>query len=149
MKFEKFFKMAGTHGEIVKRNEVESWLICEGVGMRIPDGINNLGAAIKANDVFNTIVHSEPDDDYLHLKEAVLLDPEGKAGDIIRVFETDLGDRAGIYNSRYGLLEKRDRLTYLEIEDDDPDHEGEILKYIVVRDHNDEVVGFINATSEI
>lgn len=149
MKFEKFFKMAGTHGQIVKRNKSESWLVCEGVGMRIPEGINNLGVAVAASPVFNAIVHSEPDDDLLTLKKAVLLDPEGKAGDIIRVFETDLGDTAGIYNSRYGLLEKKDRLSYLEIEDDDPGHDGEILKYIVVRDHADEIVGFINATSEI
>lgn len=31
MKFEKFFKSAGTHGLIVKENEVDSWLLCGGV----------------------------------------------------------------------------------------------------------------------
>lgn len=38
--------------------------------------------------------------------------------DIIRVFETELGDRIGIFNQSYGFLEKKDVLTYLEIEDD-------------------------------
>lgn len=149
MKFEKFFKAVGTHGKIVRRNDVESWLICDGVGMRIPDGVNNLGISDEPTKIFEAIVHSEPEDDYLHLLEAVLLDPEGKINDIIRIFETDLGDRIGIYNARYGLLEKKDRLTYLEIEDDDPDNEDEILKFIVVRDHTGEVVGYIRATDEI
>lgn len=124
MKFEKFFKSAGTHGLIVKKSEVETWLVCGDIGMRIPDGVNNLG---------------------------VNKDPEGKANDIIRVFETDLGDRIGIYNASYGLLEKKDRLTYLEIEEDDPDNEGEtkISKFIVVRDYNNEVIGFIAGSNEI
>lgn len=33
MKFEKFFKSAGTHGLIVKANAVDSWLLCGGVGI--------------------------------------------------------------------------------------------------------------------
>lgn len=151
MKFEKFFKSAGTHGLIVKKSEVESWLLCGVVGMKIPVGVNNLGVSSEPEDLFKAIVNSEPEDDFLHLTKAVLLDPEGKANDIIRVFETDLGDRIGIYNASYGLLEKKDRLTYLEIEEDDPDNEDEtkVSKFIVVRDYNNEVIGFIAGSDEI
>ncbi len=148
MKFEKFFKSAGTHGQVVK-NGVDTWLVCGGVGMKIPEGINNLGISVKPDEMFTAIVNAEPDSDILILKSAILKDPEGKAGDIIRVFETDFGDKVGINNDKYGLLEKRDVLTYLEIEDDDPEHDGEIVRYILVSDHNKEVVGFIHGTADI
>lgn len=151
MKFEKFFKSAGTHGLIVKKSEAETWLLCGGVGMKIPDGVNNLGVNKDPDALFKAIVNSNSEDDILVLKEAILKDPEGKANDIIRVFETDLGDRVGIYNAAYGLLEKKDRLTYLEIEEDDPDHENEtkISKFIVVRDYDNAAIGFIAGSDEI
>ena len=100
MKFEKFFKSAGTHGRIIKKSEVENWLLCGGVGMRIPTGVNNLGLSDKPEAMFNAIVNSDPDDDGLALKEAVLLGPAGPAHDILRVFENDIFDRIGIYNAR-------------------------------------------------
>lgn len=151
MKFEKFFKSAGTHGLIVKKSEVETWLVCGGIGMKIPEGVNNLGVNKDPDEIFKAIVNSYSEDDLLVLKEAILKDPEGKANDIIRVFETDLGDRIGIYNGSYGLIEKKDRLTYLEIEEDDPDNEDEtkISKFIVVRDYNNEVIGFIAGSNKI
>lgn len=149
MKFEKFFKSAGTHGLIVKKSEAESWLLCGGVGMRIPIGVNNLGLSSDPEDLFKAIVNSNSEDDLLVLKEAVLHDPEGKANDIIRIFETDLGDRVGIYNGAYGLLEKKDRLTYLEIEAEDQDGETKTFKYMVVRDSANTAIGFIAGSEEI
>lgn len=146
MKFEKFFKSAGTHGLIVKKSEVESWLLCAGVGMRIPVGVNNLGVSVDPEPLFTAIVNSDPEDDYLRLVEAILDDPEGKANDIIRVFETDLGDRVGIWNKDYGLLEKKDRLTYLEIEDDKTNITSKIL---VVRDYDGGAIGFITGVGSI
>jgi hypothetical protein len=151
MKFEKFFKSAGTHGLIVKKSDVESWLLCGGVGMRIPVGVNNLGVSVDPEPLFKAIVNSDPDDDYLTLKEALLFEPDGKIADVIRVFETDLGDRVGIYNPYYGLLEKKDRLTYLEIEATSPNDETKVItaKYLVVRDHTGEVIGFITGSDRI
>lgn len=149
MKFEKFFKSAGTHGLIVKKSETESWLLCGGVGMRIPIGVNNLGVSSNPEDLFKAIVNSNSEDDLLYLKEAVLHDPEGKANDIIRIFETDLGDRVGIYNSAYGLLEKKDRLTYLEIEAEDQNGKTKTFKYMVVRDHSNTAIGYIAGSEEI
>lgn len=150
MKFEKFFKSAGTHGLIVKKSDTETWLLCGGVGMKIPEGVNNLGVNQDPDPVFKAIVNSYSEDDYLVLKDAILKDPEGKANDIIRVFETDLGDRIGIYNTSYGLLEKKDRLSYLEIEKDDTDAEDpETLKYMVIRDYDNRVIGFISEATDI
>lgn len=146
MKFEKFFKSVGTHGLIVKKSDVESWLLYAGVGMRIPVGVNILGVSVDPEPLFTAIINSEPEDDYLRLVEAILDDPEGKANDIIRVFETDLGDRVGILNKDYGLLEKKDRLTYLEIEDDKTNITSKIL---VVRDYDGDVIGFITGVGSI
>ncbi len=140
MKFEKFFKSVGTHGLIVKKSDNESWLLCGGVGMLIPTGVNNLGVSVDPEPLFRAIVNSEPDDDYLRLTAAIIRDPEGKANDIIRIFETDIGDAVGIWNKDYGLLEKKDRLTYLEVEDDET---GITSKIVVVRDYDDNVIGFI------
>lgn len=146
MKFEKFFKSAGTHGLIVKANAVDSWLLCGGVGMLIPVGVNNLGVSVDPEPLFKAIVKSEPDDDYLTLAKAILEEADGKANDIIRIFETDVGDRVGICNKDYGLLEKKDRLTYLEVEDDET---GIISKILVVRERDGEVVGFITGVGSI
>jgi hypothetical protein len=146
MKFEKFFKSVGTHGLIVKKSDVESWLICGGVGMRIPVGVNNLGVSVDPEPLFNAIVKSEPDDDYLELRSAILMEADGKANDIIRVFETDIGDRVGIWNKEYGLLEKKDRLTYLEVEDDET---GITSKIAVVRDYDGNAIGFITGVNVI
>lgn len=145
MKFEKFFKATGTHGMIVKRSDNESWLVCDGVGMVIPRGVNNLGINCEPKPLFKAIVNSNSEDDILTLKEAILKDPEGKARDIIRVFETELGDRIGIYNSAYGLIERKDQLTYLEIETEDENdpEKVKVFKFMVVRDRNNETIGYI------
>lgn len=149
MKFEKFFKSAGTHGAIVKRDN-ESWLICGGVGMRIPEGMNNLGVSRDPDQMFKAILAARTETDVLSLKEAVLLEPDGKANDIIRVFEDDLGDRVGIYNANFGLLESKDKLTYLEIEHEDEDSGEDVTdKFIVVLDKDNNTVGFIAGTNRI
>lgn len=140
MKFEKFFKAVGTHGLIVKKSDTESWLVCDGVGMRIPRGVNNLGIASAPSEMFTAIVNSESDDDTLVLSEALLLEPDGKAKDIVRVFETEDNLRqVYIQNAEYGFLEKKDRLTYLEIEDE----EEKIHKFMVIRNHDGDAIGFI------
>lgn len=150
MKFEKFFKSAGTHGAIVKKSEVESWLVCGGVGMKIPEGVNNLGQSREPDAMFKAIVGSSTETDILSLRDALLLDPEGKASDIIRVFEGDLGDRIGIYNGSYGLLEKKDKLTYLEIEHEDEETGEDVTdKFIVVLNHKNEIIGFVAGSNQI
>lgn len=158
MKFEKFLKGVGTHGEIVTRANGDNWLVCGGVAMRVPRGVNNLlGTNNKdVEPVFMALLNADTSDDTLVLKEALLKDPEGKAGDIIRIFETDLGERVGIYNADFGLIEKKDLLTYLEIEvpaeyeGDEVIEDEKVIKYIVILDRNTkETIGFITGIQNI
>lgn len=144
MKFEKFLKQTGTHGTVVELNESEKWLVCAGVGMVIPHGVDNLlGTPITSEYASIVNVLSNADyDEPVTLKEAILLDPTGNAKSIYRVFETDLGDTIGIINADYGLLEKSDLLGYSEIETED----GKTVKYLLVYDYNGNIVGFITGS---
>ena len=138
MKFEKFFKLVGTHGQEVKTVN-NRWLICGGVGMKIPTGVNTFGAEVDPDDMFNAILSADIEDDLLSLVRAEI-PADGKATDIVRVFSTSFNDEVGISNAQYGLLEKHDRLVYLEIDDDNSiDH-----KYILITDmKGEEILGFI------
>lgn len=151
MKFEKFLKGVGTHGEVIERNEGEKWLVCGGVGMIIPKGVDNLLGKKWPEEyasIVDVIANAELDDP-LTLKEAVLLDPTGNAGSIYRVFETDLGDRVAIINADYGLLEKKDLLGYGEIEveatENDP---ARTIKYVLVYDQKGNIQGFITGSQK-
>ena len=158
MKFEKFLKGCGTHGETITRDNGDNWLVCGGVAMKVPNGVTNLlGTNNKETEpIFSALMNADTVDDVLHLKEAILKDPEGKAGDIIRIFETDLGERVGIYNAYFGLLEKKDFLTYCEIEipaeynGDVMIEEEKTVKFIVVLDWKTmDIVGFITGLQSI
>lgn len=158
MKFEKFLKNVGTHGRVIERNNGDKWLVSGSVGMKIPDGVDNLLGSVKleGDEIFYAILQADTSDDTLTLKRAVLNEADGKANDIIRVFETVLdidllSDEVGISNRDYGLLEKHDKLTYLEIEDI-PDHNGDLMsvKFIVILDRRDnEPIGFITGVKDI
>lgn len=146
MKFEKFLKQTGTHGTVIERNESEKWLVCCGVGMVIPRGVDNLlGTPINSEYASIVNVLSEADyDEPVNLTKAVLLDPTGNAKAIYRVFETDLGDTVAIINADYGLLEKSDLLGYSEIETEG----GKTVKYLLVYDYNGNIVGFITGSDK-
>lgn len=143
MKFEKFLKSCGTHGQIVKTNSGDKWLVCGGVGMIVPKGVINLlgtGEASEATrEIVQGIVYADTDDK-VELTEAYL-PADGRPSDIVRVFGNPKDDiYIGIHNADYGLLEKSDQnLAFLEIEDDDLN----TSKYLLVLDQRDEVVGFI------
>lgn len=147
MKFEKFLKGCGTHGRIVKRENGDTWLICGGVGMKVPAGvITLLGDGVeRCGEVCNlveAIVRADTDD-RIQLTEATL-PADGKASDIVRVF-SDGCDRVRIRNADFGLLERSDVvLAYLEIEDDD----FNVTRYLLVLDPAEEVIGFITGVPE-
>lgn len=151
MKFEKFLKGVGTHGEVIERNEAEKWLVCGGVGMIIPRGVDNLLGSPRDRDyasIVDVIANAELDDELI-LKEAVLLDPTGNAGAIYRVFESELGEKIGIINADYGLLEKKDRLGYAEIELPETETEqARTIKYILVYDQHNNIQGFITGSDK-
>ena len=148
MKFEKFLKSCGTHGQIVKTNSGDKWLVCGGVGMIVPKGVINLlgtGEASEATrEIVQGIVYADTDDK-VTLTEAYL-PADGRPSDIVRVFGNPKDDiYIGIHNADYGLLEKSDQnLAFLEIEDDDLN----TSKYLLVLDQRDEVVGFIAGVEE-
>lgn len=142
MKFEKFVKRVGVHGKIV-RNGDDAWLICNGVGMLVPDGVKPFGDVKEPNDLIKAILKADIEDDELSLFRASLPYADSKPAEIVRVFKTDLDDEIGISNENFGLIEKNDRLVYLEIETS----EDNVEKFILVTDRvGDKIIGFINET---
>lgn len=142
MKFEKFVKRVGVHGKIV-RNGDEAWLICNGVGMLVPEGVKPFGDVKEPNDLIKAILKADIEDDELSLFRASLPYADSKPAEIVRVFKTDLEDEIGISNENFGLIEKDDRLVYLEIETS----EDNVEKFILVTDRvGDKIIGFISET---
>lgn len=147
MKFEKFLKGCGTHGQILERDNGDKWLVCDGVGMKVPRGVVNLlgsgevGDKVKA--LVEGIVKADTDDKVTLIRAIVPAD--GKASDIIRVFGDNLDIEVGIYNSDFGLLEKRDIfLAEAEIDEDD-----KTTKFLLILDNEDDVIGFIQGINKI
>lgn len=144
MKFEKFLKGCGTYGQILNRNNGDRWLICGGVGMKIPVGVTNLlgsgEVTEKVKNLVEGLVKADTDDKVELIRATVSAD--GKASDIVRIFGDRLDIEVGIRNADFGLLEKADiNLAEVEIEES-----GDILldgKYLVILDRNDDVIGFI------
>lgn len=142
MKFEKFLKGCGTHGQILERSNGDKWLICGGVGMKVPTGVINLLGSGEVGDktkkIIEAIVKADTDDK-VYLTRAIV-SADGKAGDIIRIFGDKLDIEIGIYNAYFGLLEKADvNLAEVDIEDEN----GTTIKYLLILDYDDEVIGFI------
>lgn len=149
MKFEKFLKGCGTHGQILERANGDKWLVCGGVGMLVPAGVVNLlgsgDVSEKVKDIVEALVKADTDDK-VFLKRAVI-EKDGKASDIIRVFG-DMGNiEVGIYNGAFGLLEKADyNLAEVELEND---NSLEDTKYLLILDPSDNVIGFIQGVTNI
>lgn len=147
MKFEKFLKGCGTHGQILTRENGEKWLVCGGVGMRVPRGVENLLGAGEVGEKTKALVEGivkADTDDKVYLTRATVT-ADGKASDIIRVFGDDLTLEVGIYNADFGLLEKKDIfLAEAEIDEDD-----DTTKFLLILDTEDEVIGFIQGVKNI
>lgn len=142
MKFEKFVKRVGVHGKIV-RNGDDAWLICNGVGMLVPEGVKPFGDVNEPNDLIKAILKADIEDDELSLFRASLPYADSKPAEIVRVFKTDLDDEIGISNENFGLIEKDDRLVYFEIETS----EDNVEKFILVTDRvGDKIIGFMSET---
>lgn len=143
MKFEKFLKGCGTHGKTITLPNEDKWLVCGNVGMKIPNGVQTLLGmnTEEADEYFRQIVNADLEIDQLWLHQAVLLDPAGGSKDILRIFKTEYNDTIGIHNADYGLLEKHDTLTLLEIEIDDSEN-PRTDRFVIVSKYGD-IVGFI------
>lgn len=148
MKFEKFLKNCGTHGQIYVRDNGDKWLICAGVGMKIPLGVANLlgsgEISEKTKNLVEGLIKADIDDKVLLTRAEIAAD--GKTSDIIRVFGDKLDIEVGICNADFGLLEKSDiNLAEVEIEDDVLND----IKFLLILDSNDEVIGFIQGVKNI
>lgn len=142
MKFEKFLKGCGTHGQILKRENGDKWLVCGGVGMKVPNGVINLlgsgEVGEKTKQIIEAIVKADTDDRVILTRAEI--EKDGKPNDIIRVFGDHLDIEIGISNANFGLLEKSDiKLAHLELEDDN----GNVDNYLLVLDYDEVVIGFI------
>lgn len=149
MKFEKFLKGCGTHGQILERANGDKWLVCGGVGMKVPAGVVNLlgsgEVGEKTAKILEALVKADTDDK-VFLKRAEI-EKDGKASDIIRVFGDMLDIEVGIYNGDFGLLEKSDyNLAEVEIETEDFREE---TKFLLVLNPSDDVIGFIQGVNNI
>lgn len=149
MKFEKFLKRCGTHGQIVNHENGEKWLICDGVGMKVPAGVKNLLGTGEVGEKTRKIIDallSVDTDERVELSRAVI-PPAGKPKDIIRVFGDELFDNdVGIRNEDYGLLEKSDEnLAEIEIESDEKNQ-----RFLLVYDRNtrENLIGFISGVNK-
>lgn len=155
MKFEKFLKGCGTHGQILERANGDKWLVCGGVDMKVPAGVVNLlgsgEVGEKTKNILEALVKADTDDKVELIRATIPAD--GKAGDIVRVFGDGLDIEVGIRNADFGLLEKYDiYLAEVEIEDgdiDDPQHSFLGRKYLLILDHEDQVIGFIQGVKDI
>ena len=149
MKFEKFLKSAGTHGQVYTRDNGDKWLICGGIGMKIPVGVENLlgsgEVSEKTKAIIEGLIKADTDDRVVLTRAQITAD--GKASDIIRVFGDRLDIEVGIYNAAFGLLEKADvNLAEVEIEAEDDLNN---TKYLLILDRDDEVIGFIQGVYNI
>lgn len=150
MKFEKFLKSVGTHGQILTRDNGDRWLICGGVGMKIPVGVENLLGSDEVPEKVKTLVEcliNADIDDKVCLTRASLT-KDGKASDIVRVFGDFLDIEVGIRNSDFGLLEKSD-VNLAEVEIEAEDDALDETKFLLILDNGDEVVGFIEGVKEV
>lgn len=101
------------------------------------------GDVNEPNDLIKAILKADIEDDELSLFRASLPYADSKPAEIVRVFKTDLEDEIGISNENFGLIEKNDRLVYLEIETS----EDNVEKFILLTDRvGDKIIGFINET---
>lgn len=147
MKFEKFLKGCGTHGQILERANGDKWLVCGDVAMKVPNGVTNLLGSGEVGDKFKNLVEGiikADTDDKVTLTRATI-PADGKSSDIVRVFSDGLDIEVGIYNAYFGLLEKNDtNIAEAEIDKDD-----ETIKFLLILDNEDEVIGFIQGTKNI
>ncbi len=147
MKFEKFLKGCGTHGQILERANGDKWLVCGGVGMKVPAGVVNLlgsgDVSEKVKNIAEALVKADTDDKVALTKAYVPAD--GKASDIRRIFEAidlDSHYQVSIMNCDFGLLEKSDvNLAQVDIEDENLSE----TSYLLVLNRENEAIGFIRS----
>lgn len=146
MKFEKFFKSAGIYGKVVNHRGTK-WLVCAGVGMRVPEGMSEIlskGADSGKNKMVVDAICDSFDGEPVTLARAYLA-KDGRPSDVRRIFADDSGNEIAIRNSDFGLLERSDVLLFwLDVEDDTGEgDETKTMRFLLVENSDNSVIGFI------
>lgn len=151
MKFEKFVKNCGSHGAIATLANGDKWLVCDGVGMKVPAGVVNLLGVGAVPDKTRRIVEAlagADTDDRVALVDAYL-PKDGKVKDIVRVYgKSEKVPLVYVRNADYALMESKDTtLAFVEVED--ADDELETVDYLLICDECEEVIGFITSIEHL
>lgn len=144
MKFKKFMKELGVNGRILTNGD-DRWLVGPHVAMLIPKEVKIVlaNSQTEAPDWFKDVINNDFESNLCRLKKALILDAEGKANSIIRVFETDDGETSiGIQNPYYALLEKDDVLNIYQYNSSIKDN-NHVLRVIAYEEYKPKCVGFI------
>lgn len=146
MKFEKFLKNCGTHGQILDCTNGDKWLVCGRVGMKVPVGVVNLlgvgEVGKKTREIIEQILTADTDNK-VELMSAYI-PADGKPNDIIRIFNNPYDCEVGISNADFGLLEKSDdNLAYYEL-----DEIVGVPRLLLVLNQDEEIIGFIQGVPE-
>ena len=146
MKFEKFLKVCGSRGTVVKMSDKSKFLLFGLTMVRIPEGVNVLSASeiecpSQVEDIFN-----EYEDDKLfkaELNDAKLHYPAAKPSELERIFANADGGDISITNKAFGIIEKCDK-TYTYQEDEEADVSQDAL--VITYGYDDErIVGIVFA----
>lgn len=114
MKFEKFVKMIGSYGTIVK-DHGDYWLQSGLTYMKIPEGVHPVAnAAGTLPEVVDEIFDSE-DLTSCELREAYLPEADGSTSTLMRCF-FDGENHFAIPNKLYGLIEKENEIRFVYVD---------------------------------
>lgn len=117
MKFEKFAKKAVPHAACVTVGN-SKYLAYNGVYARIPEWCGSIGIESNENEELDDFCnYADRSDCEASLTKAYLLDADGKAKDIVRVFSDEDGGKVEISNEHYALIEKTDMCVIATNED--------------------------------
>lgn len=140
MKFEKFAKKTGANGKIMKAHGFNFLTSCD-VAMIIPDFAVNFYQITKADEslLIGEIFKNFDDDllKYAELERAIVLEADGGAKSIRRIFRNHDGQEVSISNEAFGMLEKQDKVYA-----DSINVNGMIVNHLVIL-KNQDIVGVI------
>lgn len=119
MKFEKFFKMYGTHFNVMEQDFVRHYNIL----VKIPESIRSEFTERPATlPEYATEVLLDFENELCmqcEVKEIALPSPTASTSALQRVFATVSGDKVSISNKIFSLIESTDKV-YISYDDDDP-----------------------------
>ena len=136
MKFEKFAKKIGAHGQLVKAFGY-SFLVAGPTAVVIPDFALDFYQTAKAekSEILTKVFEIFDIDELAKVAElsrAIVLEADGSSSAIRRIFQDHNGKEVSISNEAFGLLEKQDHVYTVSIDVDE-----KTINYLVVIKNQD------------